>query len=106
MYFRAGDQKYVLKYVSRETFEYFQDIYSALEGFPYVRTLYDTIPEHCIFVFKFAREDLLSLAQKDLPIMATKKILKDTLRGLAALHDLHIVHAGKSTAPSEVNGIY
>lgn len=93
----SGGEKYVLKYVSKETFDYFQDIYRQLEGCSCVRTLHDTIPEHYIFVFKFVREDLLSLAQKDLPLQVTKKILKDTLRGLAALHDLHIVHAGRSS---------
>lgn len=30
----------------------------------------------------------------DLPIALTKRILKDTLRGLAGLHDHNIVHTG------------
>ncbi|KAL1960340.1 hypothetical protein VTO42DRAFT_8300 [Malbranchea cinnamomea] len=89
----SGEEKFVLKFVSKETFDYFQDIYRSLSGCPYVRALHDTVPDQLVFVFKFAREDLLRLARKDLPIEATKKILKDTLRGLAALHDQHVVHA-------------
>ena len=47
-----------------------------------------------MFVYKYFTGHLLSLAQKDMPLVLTKRILKDTLRGLAALHDQHIVHAG------------
>ncbi|KAI0908438.1 kinase-like domain-containing protein [Ustulina deusta] len=35
---------------------------------------------------------LANLAQTDLPIQVTKRILKDALRGLAVLHDHDIVH--------------
>lgn len=48
-----------------------------------------------MFVYKYFTDDLLSLARKDLPIALVKRILKDTLRGLAALHDQNIVHTGK-----------
>jgi serine/threonine protein kinase len=92
---RAGDQKFVLKPVSKTNSEYFQDLDRGLDGCPYVRPLHDTITHPLMFVFKYANEDLLSLVQKNLPITTTKKILKDTLRGLATLHDRHIIHAGK-----------
>lgn len=55
----------------------------------------DTIPEQSMFVYKYFTDELLSLTQKDLPIGLTKRILKDTLRGLAVLHDQNIVHTGK-----------
>lgn len=48
-----------------------------------------------MFVYEYFTDDLLSLAQKDLPLTVTKRILKDTLRGLAAMHDQNIVHTGK-----------
>lgn len=40
-------------------------------------------------------DHLLNLAQEDLPLPLTKRILKDTLQGLAALHDQNIVHTGR-----------
>lgn len=48
-----------------------------------------------MFVYNYFTDHLLGLAQKDLPIALTKRILKDTLRGLAALHDRNFVHTGK-----------
>lgn len=59
-----------------------------------MRGLEDTAPDQSIFVFKYLKENLLGLVQKDLPIAVTKRILKDALRGLAALHDKDIVHNG------------
>ncbi|KAK0925656.1 hypothetical protein LTR29_018015 [Friedmanniomyces endolithicus] len=45
-----------------------------------------------MFVFEYLNEDLLQLAQKDLPVAVTKRILKCALRGLMALHEQDIVH--------------
>ncbi|KAA6413751.1 MAG: serine threonine kinase [Lasallia pustulata] len=45
-----------------------------------------------MFVFQYFTDHLLSLAQMDIPTALTKQILKDTLRGLAVLHDQNIVH--------------
>lgn len=47
-----------------------------------------------MFVFQYFDDHLLRLAQKDLPIVVTKRILKDALRGIAELHDLDVVHTG------------
>lgn len=70
-------------------------MYRGLHGSPNLRLLQDTVPEQSIFVYRHFTDDLLSLARKDLPINLTKRILKDTLRGLAALHDQNVVHTGK-----------
>jgi serine/threonine protein kinase len=59
-----------------------------------VRGLEDTCANQSIFVFKYLSEDLLGLIQKNLTIATTKTILKDVLRGLAAMHDKDIVHNG------------
>ncbi|KAI4153093.1 MAG: hypothetical protein LQ340_002520 [Diploschistes diacapsis] len=67
-------------------------MHRSLGSRAYVRLLQDTIPERLIFVYKYFTDDLLSLAQMDLPIALTKRILKDTLRGLAVLHHHNIVH--------------
>jgi hypothetical protein len=49
-----------------------------------------------MFVYKYLNGHLLSLAQKNLALQATKRILKYALQGLAALHDQDIVHTGRS----------
>lgn len=53
----------------------------------------DTIPDKSMFVFKHFTDHLLTLAQKDIPLVVVKRILKDALTGLAELHDQDIVHA-------------
>jgi hypothetical protein len=72
-------------------------MYRGLYNCPHLRLLQDTVPEQSVFVYKYFTDDLLSMAQMDLPIAFTKRILKDALRGLAALHDQNIVHTGKLT---------
>ncbi|KKA21774.1 hypothetical protein T310_4199 [Rasamsonia emersonii CBS 393.64] len=88
----AGNQKFILKEVLQSNLEYFQDIHHRLQSCQYLRVSQDTIPEPSMFVYEYFTDDLLSLAQKDLPLTVTKRILKDTLRGLAAMHDQNIVH--------------
>ncbi|TAQ88176.1 hypothetical protein B7494_g3490 [Chlorociboria aeruginascens] len=88
----AGNQKFILKNVPRSNFEYLQDMYRDLCSCPYLRLSQDTVPGQSIFVYQYFSDHLLSLVQKNLPIALTKRILKDTLRGLAALHDKNIVH--------------
>jgi serine/threonine protein kinase len=70
-------------------------MYRKLRGCPYLRLSHDIVPKPSMFVYKYFSDHLLSLVQEDLSIALTKRILKDTLRGLAALHDQNIVHAGK-----------
>lgn len=81
-----------MKEISQKNYEFRLEIYRRLGSCPYVRGLEDTAPDHSVFVFKYLRENLLGLVQKDLSIAITKRILKDALRGLAALHDKDIVH--------------
>ncbi|MCJ1266416.1 hypothetical protein MMC22_006301 [Lobaria immixta] len=88
----AEEQKFVLKDVPEPEFMHYLDMYRGLGSCSYIRLLQDTITEQSMFVFKYFTGQLLSLAQMDLPIALTKRILKDTLRGLAGLHDHNIVH--------------
>lgn len=62
----------------------------------YVRGLEDTAPDQSIFVSRYLNGNFLGLVQKGLPMSTTKRILKDALRGLAAMHDKDIVHNGKT----------
>ena len=48
-----------------------------------------------MFVYGYFADDLLSFARQDLPVLFRKRILRDRLRGLAALHERNIVHTGK-----------
>lgn len=63
-------------------------------GANHVRLAQDTIPEKSMFVFEYFADHLLHLAQEDLPLEVKKRILKDTLRGIAELHDQDTVHTG------------
>ncbi|EFW23283.1 conserved hypothetical protein [Coccidioides posadasii str. Silveira] len=49
-------------------------------------------PQESIFVFEYFADHLLHLAQKDLPLEVTKRILRDALRGIVEFHDQDIVH--------------
>ncbi|MCJ1250871.1 hypothetical protein MMC30_008099 [Trapelia coarctata] len=86
-------QKFVVKDVSQSDFKYFQDMYRGLRNCPYLRLPQDTVAGQSMFIYKYFTNDLLCLGQRDLPMALTKRILKDTLRGLASLHDQHIVHS-------------
>jgi serine/threonine protein kinase len=91
----ASNQKFILKYVHEVNFKDLQDINNRLRGCAnYVRLVNDIIPEKSMFVFQYFSDHLLRLIQKDLPLAATKQILKDALRGIAELHDQDIVHTG------------
>ncbi len=90
-----GKESFVLKDVPQSDFEYLLDLYRGLRSSPYLRLLHDTVPEESMLVYKYFTSNLLNLVQKDLPIAQTKRNLKHTLHGLAALHEQNIVHTGK-----------
>lgn len=80
-------------------FENYQEMQQLLGTSRYLRLFQDTIPTRSMFVYKYLKDHLLSLAQKDLPLLLTKRILKDTLLGLAELHHENIVHTGQTDSP-------
>ncbi|RMD42378.1 hypothetical protein DV735_g2739, partial [Chaetothyriales sp. CBS 134920] len=88
----ADGQKYVLKGMPKTEFKYFQDMYTDLQRCPYVRVADDTIVDQSMFAYKYFRDHLLSFAQRDVPLPLTKRILRNSLRGIAALHEKGIVH--------------
>ena len=91
---RCENQQFVAKNVLAD-FRYYEDMQQALGSSHYLRITQDTIPDRSMFVYKYLKDHLLSLAQKDLPLQLTKRILKDALRGLAELHYHNIVHTGQ-----------
>jgi hypothetical protein len=69
-------------------------MYCGLNNNQFLR-LSEDVPEQSIFVYRYLADHLLGFVRKDPPVLLTKRILKDTLRGLAALHEQNIVHTGK-----------
>ncbi|EEP79499.1 predicted protein [Uncinocarpus reesii 1704] len=88
----SSGQRFILKEVSGQKFDYYQNIHRELRS-PYLRCLSDTVPEQSLFVYKYFTDHLLGLApQAELSVSTTKRILRDALRGIAALHERDIVH--------------
>lgn len=73
-------------------FKYFQDMFRDLRTSPYVRVAVDEVSEQSMFVYRYLRESLLSFAQREVSISVVKRVLRDSLRGIAALHERGIVH--------------
>jgi serine/threonine protein kinase len=67
-------------------------MFEDLRSSPYVRVSDDACPEESVFAYKYLRDHLLSFVQKDIPLLTMKRILRDALRGIAALHSKGIVH--------------
>jgi serine/threonine protein kinase len=90
---RSGNNKYVLKSVAtRDDFKYLRNMFDDLRSSPNVRVSEDACPDEHMFVYKYLRDHLLSFFQNEVPLPMTKKILRDVLRGIAALHSKGIVH--------------
>lgn len=91
---RAENEKFVLKNVSQTSFGYYQDIYRRLNSCDNLRVADDSVPDQSMFVYRYLSDHLLSFALEDPELPVIKRILKDALRGIAAMHDQDIVHTG------------
>lgn len=67
-------------------------MYSDLRRSPYIRVADGAILDQSMFAYKYFKDHLLSFAQKNIPLPLMKRILRDSLRGIAALHEKGIVH--------------
>lgn len=67
-------------------------MFRDLRTSPYVRVAVDEVPEQSMFVYRYLRESLLSFAQREVSISVVRRVLRDSLRGIAALHKRGIVH--------------
>lgn len=67
-------------------------MFDDLRSSPYLRVSDDACPEDSVFVYKYLGDHLRSFVQKEVPLPITKRILRDALRGFAALHGKGIVH--------------
>lgn len=89
----SGHNQFILKDIPELIFDHFnEEIRPNLRDSPFIRLPVDTIPDERIFVFRYLKEDLLSLVRKQISMHVTKKILKDSLRGLNELHSQDIIH--------------
>lgn len=93
VYLAEADQKrFVLKSLFEPEYNYALSLQPKLSESPYLRAVHDTIPGEKMFVNEYLSDHLLNFAWKDLPLTVQKRVLRDALRGLAAMHDHDIVH--------------
>jgi serine/threonine protein kinase len=78
--------------VSNDDQEYFKTMFDDLRKSPYVRVANDTILDQPMFVYAYFKDHFLSFVLKDVPLSLTKRVLRDSLRGIATLHEKGIVH--------------
>jgi serine/threonine protein kinase len=78
--------------VSNGDLEYYKTMFKGLRMSPNVRVANDTILDQPMFAYTYFKDHFLSFAQKDVPLPLTKRILRDSLRGIATLHEKGIVH--------------
>jgi serine/threonine protein kinase len=67
-------------------------MFEDLRGSPYLRASVDACPDESVFVYKYLRDHLLSFIQNDVSLPIIKRVLRDALRGITALHGKGIVH--------------
>lgn len=70
-------------------------MYQSLSSCDNLRVSCDSVPDQSIFVYKYLSDHLLNFALEDPPLPVTKRVFKDALRRLAAMHDQDIFHTGK-----------
>ncbi|KAF2272842.1 kinase-like protein [Westerdykella ornata] len=88
----ADNKRYVLKDVGSQAFKHLDHMYNDFRASTYVRVAEDAIPDHTMFAFRYFKDHLLSFAGKAVPESQVKRILRDSLRGLAAMHEKRFVH--------------
>ena len=93
--FRSGQDQFILKDVPKDIFSNFNEtIRPQLHESPFIRLPCDDIPNQQILVYKYLKDDFLSLVKRGISMRARKQILKGCLLGIAELHDRQIVHLG------------
>lgn len=88
----ADQKKYVLKNLFESEYNYALALQPKLADNPYLRAVQDTIPGQKMFVNEYLTDHLMNFAWKPMPLATQKRILRDALRGLAAMHAQNIAH--------------
>ncbi|KAI1081026.1 kinase-like protein [Whalleya microplaca] len=89
---RANEKRFVLKSLFENEYNYALPLQLRFNDSPYLRALRDTVPDQKMFVNEYMTDHLLNFAFKDLTLLVQKRVLRDTLRGLATLHNQNIAH--------------
>lgn len=92
---RSEEEDFVLRNVPG--FGYLLEVYQKIDDYPHLRLPQDSMAERSMFVYRYLTTDFLNLPVKtELPLDTTKRVLRDALKDLAALHDNNIMHNGTS----------
>ncbi|KAI1438094.1 kinase-like domain-containing protein [Xylaria sp. CBS 124048] len=89
---RADEKMFVLKSLFEKDYNYALPLQLRFNQSPYLRALRDTVPDQNMFVNEYLTDHLLNFAFKDVSLATQKRVLRDTLRGLATLHAQNIAH--------------
>ncbi|KAI0165234.1 kinase-like protein [Hypoxylon sp. FL1284] len=89
---RANEKMFVLKSLFESEYNYALPLQLRFNHSPYLRALRDTVPDMKMFVNEYMTDHLLNFAFQDLSLATQKRVLRDALRGLAALHAQNIAH--------------
>lgn len=90
--YRAAGHQYVLKIIAANDFGYFQGMNNDPRSCPYVRTAEASIHDQSMFAYQYLEDHLLSFAQTNVPLVQTKRVLRDSFRGFAASNEKEIVY--------------
>ncbi|PYI08452.1 putative calcium/calmodulin dependent protein kinase [Aspergillus sclerotiicarbonarius CBS 121057] len=89
----SGQGQFVLKDIPKNIFDnFYERILPQIHETPHIRFPCDTIPGQRILVYKYLTDDFLDLVKKGISLQTRKHILKASLRGIAELHEQHVVH--------------
>jgi hypothetical protein len=92
---RSGHHRFILKDIPELIFDHVnEEVRPDLRDSHFIRLPVDTIPDKRVFIFRYLKEDLLSLVRKQIPMPITRRILKDSLSGLNEMHSQDIIHLG------------
>ncbi|KXJ86817.1 kinase-like domain-containing protein, partial [Microdochium bolleyi] len=89
-------QKFVIKELLKNMFNLQNDLQARVSSSPHVRTRTDTFQDADMFVYPYAKTDLLQISQKALTGEQRRDMLESALSGLCDLHDKDIYHSGKT----------
>jgi len=95
----TGVDRYVLKEpcFEEDDYDYHVKVYEHLKDSRFVRHLHDTDPKKEWYAFKWYPDQLLNVISERpgaLSLTTKRAISRDILRGIAELHEKHIVHTG------------
>lgn len=77
MSYRSGQDQFILKDVPKEIFSNFNEIIRLqLHESPFKRLPCDDIPDQPILVYKYLKDDFLSLVKRGISMRTRKQILR------------------------------